>query len=265
MTKRLGAFGAPWLILLCALGGFPLARGQSPVSAAIRETSLKELAAALRTMLLQAMPETLYEGSSNWGQTSTVPDQIKWRRKGLRVRAEVYRHPRNDGTWRKVKLSTRNPAQSLSLEIRDWKYPDADHMTFTTALALDSAVDFEQQIWKSGVRLYSGSLRARMRVYLTLACEVLLKLEKGKNLLPDLVFRLRVTKSEMKYDNLVVEHIAGIGGTGAKVLGEALQSHIKQWRPSLERDLIAKANAAVVRAADTREVRLGLGSLWKLR
>src|SRR5207245_5136752 len=102
-------------------------------------------------------------------------------------------------------------------------------------------------------------------VYLTLGCEVLLKVEKGKSLLPDLVFRLRVVKSEMKYDNLVVEHIAGIGGTGAKVLGEALQSHIKQWHPSLERDLIAKANAAVVRAADTREVRLGFGSVLKLK
>jgi hypothetical protein len=216
-------------------------------------------------MLIQAMPTTLYEGSSNWGQTRKVPNQLKWRRNGLRIRAEVYRNPRNDGTWRKIKLSTRNPAQSLAVDIRDWKYPDADHMTFTAALALDAGVDFEQQIWQSGVRLYSGSLRARMRINLTLGCEVLLKMEKSKGLLPDLVFRLRVVKSDMKYDNLVVEHIAGIGGTGAKVLGEALQSHIRQWHPSLERDLIAKANAAIVKAADTKEVRLGLGSLWKLK
>jgi len=227
--------------------------------------SLKELSATLRTMLVQALPPTLYEDSSNWGNTSPVRDQVKWRRKGLRIRPEVYSHPHNDGAWRKIKLTTRNPAQSLSVELRDWKYPDADHMTFTAALALDAGVDFEQQIWESGVRLYSGSLRARMRIYLTLNCEVLLKVEKGKGLLPDLVFRLRVVKSDLKYDKLLVEHVAGVGGTAAKVLGEALQSHIKQWHPGLERDLIAKANAAIVRAADTREVRLGLGSLLSLK
>jgi hypothetical protein len=247
-----------------ALAMCPLAWGQT-VPRAIPESSLKELSGTLRGMLIQAMPTTLYEHSNNWGHTSMVPDQVKWRRKGLRVRAEVYRHPRNDGTWRKVKLSTRNPAQSLVVDLRDWKYPDADHMAFTAALALDAGVDFEQQLWESGIRIYSASVRARMRVYLTLGCEVLLKVEKSKNLLPDLVFRLRVVKSDLKYDQLVVEHIAGIGGSGAKVIGEALQSHIRQWRPSLERDLLAKANAAIVKAADTREVRLGLGSLLKLK
>ena len=30
---------------------------------------------------------------------------------------------------------------------------------------------------------------------------------------------------------------------------------MKQWRPSIERDLLAKANAAIVKTADTREIR----------
>jgi hypothetical protein len=226
----------------------------------LKDGDLKELAGTLRTMLAQAIPPVLYEGSTNWGNTRPAPSQLKWHG----ARPKIYRAPRNDGTWRKIKLSTRNPAQSLSVDLRDPKYPDADHMMFTAALALDAGVDFEQQIWKAGTRLYSGSLRARMRVYLTLNCEFLLKMETGKGLLPDIVFRLRVVHSDLKYDNLVVEHVAGIGGTGAKVLGDALQSHIRQWHPSLERDLLARANAAIVRAADTREVRLTLSKLLKL-
>jgi hypothetical protein len=38
---------------------------------------------------------------------------------------------------------------------------------------------------------------------------------------------------------------------------------MKQWHPHVERDLLAKANAAIVKAADTREVRLSLGNLLK--
>jgi hypothetical protein len=223
------------------------------------DSTLKSLADSVRSLLVKSMPETLYEASPNWGHTRQVANQLKW--KG--VRPKIYKTAKNDGVWRKLRLSTRNLASSLLVELRDWKYPDADHMTFTTYMAFDAGVEFEQQNWEAGVRFYSGSLRARLRIHLTLQCEVLLKMEPSKSFIPDLVFRMRVLKSDLGYDNLVVEHVAGIGGSGAKVLGDALQSHMKQWHPAVERDLLAKANAAIVKAADTREVRLSLGSLLK--
>ena len=128
---------------------------------------------------------------------------------------------------------------------------------------VQAGVEFEEWIWESGIRLYSGSLRARMRVHLHLDCEVTVRLEPSKTFLPDAVFRLRVVKANLSYDQLVVEHIAGIGGSGAKLLGEAVHGALKQWHPSLERDLLAKANAAIVKAGDTREVKLSLASLLK--
>ena len=80
-----------------------------------------------------------------------------------------------------------------------------------------------------------------------------------KGLIPDIVFRLRVTKAEVSYDNLVVEHIAGVGGSSARLIGEAARGALKACKPSLERDLLARVDAAIVKAADTRELRLGLG------
>src|SRR5262249_45239037 len=113
-----------------------------------------------------------------------------------------------------------------------------------------------------GVRLYSGSTRARLRLNLPLRVEATIRVDESKSFfLPEVVVRLRVVQTDLSYDQLVVEHIAGIGGTGAKLLGDALHSMVKQIRPSLERDLLAKANAAIVRAGDTREIRLGLSSL----
>ena len=58
----------------------------------------------------------------------------------------------------------------------------------------------------------------------------------------------------------MIEHTAGVGGDAAKILGELLIDAIKQAKPELERDLLNKANAAIVKAADTKEVRLSLDS-----
>jgi hypothetical protein len=38
---------------------------------------------------------------------------------------------------------------------------------------------------------------------------------------------------------------------------------LDQWHPSLERELLAKADAALVKAGDLKEVRVGLASLFQ--
>jgi hypothetical protein len=60
---------------------------------------------------------------------------------------------------------------------------------------------------------------------------------------------------------LAVDHTLGVGGDAAKVLGEAAIKFAKAVKPSLEKDLLAKANAAVVKAADTKEVKIELDKL----
>ena len=88
-------------------------------------------------------------------------------------------------------------------------------------------------------------------------------MEPKENGLPDLVFRLRVVKSEVAYDDLVVEHVPGLGGDAAKLLGEAVRASIKHWHPGLERKLLEKANHAILKGGDSKEVRVSLSKLWK--
>ena len=107
-------------------------------------------------------------------------------------------------------------------------------MTFTTFLAFDVRVDYEQQNWRRGIRLYSGSVRARLRIKATLACEVTSRIEKTGGLLPEVVFRVRVLHSNAGYDNFVVEHVGGVGGELAKLLGGAASNALHRWKPSLD-------------------------------
>jgi hypothetical protein len=157
-----------------------------------------------------------------------------------------------------------NPAQTLTLALSDVVAPEPGRMTFNAQVGVDCTLKFEQQLWRGGTRLYSGETRGRCRTAVLLACEVTSRTEtKPGNLLPDMVFRMRVTDAHLTYENLVIEHTAGVGGDAAKLFGEAIIDTVKRLKPDLERDLQAKANAAVVKAADTKEIRVSFEAFLK--
>jgi hypothetical protein len=200
------------------------------------------LASNLRTILLAHLPDPLFEDAKKWGL----------QKKGPLGRTH------NDGRWWKVRVTGRNLRDSLLLDVRDVQKPAPGKTTFTVYLMFDATVLLDRQTWRLGARLYSGSTRARVRLRLTMNCEAETRLEKNGGWMPDAVFRMRVLKSDFRYDNLVVEHTAGVSGEAAKLLGDAMIGTVRQVRPSLERKLIEKANAAIVKAGDTKEVRVSL-------
>jgi hypothetical protein len=224
--------------------------------------SADALAGTLRGALVRTFPTTLYESSPGWGRTKTVAE-IKWKGQGLNVHPEKIHKDKNDGDWRKVRVTADNLADTLILDLRDVQWPEAGGVTFALFLSFDARVDYTHQRWDKGSKLWDSSVQARLRVKLTLNCEITTRLEPGGSVLPDAIFRFRVTKADLQYDHLVVEHIAGIGGTGAKLLGDAARRMIRDMKPNLERDLLAKADAAIVKAGDTKEVRVRVSDLFK--
>jgi hypothetical protein len=208
--------------------------------------SAAALTGNLRAFLVKSLPEPLFEDRRHWDR----------QRPGPRGKLQ------NDGRWWKLQATAINPADTLVLDLRDLEKPRRGQTLFTAHLALDVRVVLDRQTWRMGVRLYSGSTRARLRAKLRLRCEAVTRVEPNGTPIPDAVFRLRVLESDLRYDNLVVEHTAGVGGEGAKLLGDVLVGSVHRFRPGLERDLLAKANAAVVKAGDTKEVRISLLGLF---
>ena len=240
---------------LQALGSLPLNTSGTPES----------LAGSLRGHLVRNLPPLLYQGSPGWGHTSRVANGVKWRGQGVHVHPELQHTDKNDGAWRQVQLSAENLADSLVFDLRNLQHYETGRMTFDVFVSFDARLDVRQQNWESGVKLYDGSVRARMRVKLLVNCEATARMEKGKKLLPDAVLRLRVTGATLDYDHFKVEHIAGLGGEMAKVLGDGIRGGLRQWHPSVERELRAKAEAAIVKAGDSRDVRLNVLELLRSR
>ena len=199
------------------------------------------LASQMRALLLQLLPDPLYA------------DEKKWNLQKMGPRGKM----RNDGRWVKVRITPKSIDQTMKLSVDDM-LKEKSRKTFTVNLSFDAQIDLERQTWNTGVRLYSGSTRARMRVKMALKCELVTRVEKSKSWLPDMIIRLRVLSSSFGHDDVVVEHTAGVGGDAAKVLGDLMLGMVKQAKPSLERNLIEKANAAIVKAGDTKEIRVSL-------
>jgi hypothetical protein len=249
----------PFFALLSILLVCPLAViAQTPAK---QVEPLDQLAKALKPLLIDALPATLYEKTDNWDHQVLVPVGVKWRG----IRPQVTKSLRNHGEWKKLIISTQDLPRTLDLKIYALKSVDAEKQTFKVFLTLQMGVYYDQQNWESGARLWSGSVRARAQIKLDMDCENTLRVEFDKNGLPDFIVRMRVTDAKLHYDKLVVEHINGIGGDAAKLIGEAAHRCMNQWRPSIERDLLGKANAAIVKAADTRELRVGFGGLIKTK
>ncbi|MBX9585020.1 MAG: hypothetical protein K2X87_32340 [Gemmataceae bacterium] len=218
---------------------------------------VKALEATLRDLLVKNVPDPLVQSAQDWGRQ-------EYGRVGPRLRADPVMGVRNDGHWRRVAVRVPNSA-ALGVGITEAAYPEPGKTTFTAMIGADCVIRFEQQVWRNGRRLYSGETRGRCRAAVLLKCEATTRTEtKPGGLLPvpDLVVRVRVTDAQLFYENLVIDHTAGVGGDAAKIIGETIIDAVKKLKPDLERDLLAKANAAVVKAADTKEVRVSLGGLF---
>src|SRR5262249_12501974 len=146
---------------------------------------------SVRELVVHALPETLYDKSPNWGHQANVPQALKWS-PSRPLRTEVKYAWKNDGTWRKARVTTTRGANNLEFALRDLNSPESGKVTFTVFAAFDTRIHYEQQNWKAGVRLFSGSADARVRFKVILACEAVTRTEKGKGWLPDMVFRVRV-------------------------------------------------------------------------
>lgn len=260
-----------WLasMLVVAVWCGPAARAQTPAfpaTPAPAGPSADYLSNLARGILLQSIPDPLFEQSFNWGKQRPAVNGLKWHKGKLGVLKPEFQYKnKNDGVWRKVRVEVIDPQKSLVLVLSPPRELDADRTEFDAYLFCNARIRFNQQVWESGARLYSGETRARLRTALHLKCEVTFRLEPGKEWLPDAVFRFRATKAELFYDSLVVEHTAGVGGDMARLLGDAMHDCLTQWKPSLESDLLAKADAAIVKAADTKEIRVSFAKYLQTR
>ena len=234
----------------------------APPSTPVDPPSAAELASIMRTLLKSALPTPLIAKDYNWGHQKEVWNGITWEKDGILRKPHNQKKLKNDGIWRRIRVEAVDPDKNLTMVIKNVRQPEKGKVTFDMIVTLPTRITFHQQAWVRGTRLYSGETRARCRPILALKCESTSRVEKGGGFLPDVVFRMRVLDARLGYDDFRVEHTAGVGGEAAQLLGDAMLDTVKLLMPNAEKDLKEKAQKAIVKAGDTKEVKLGLGKLF---
>ena len=230
-------------------------RPSQPANSQISPEQLERFNRALQGLLTKALPEPLYEKSTGDGNMASAVNGLKWR--GFVPKVQYA--DKNDGTRRHMKLTSDNPAQNFHIEMKNWRLYDEGRATFDLQLKLAARMDFNEEHWTKGIKLYDGTVRARAKLWMVLHCESKMRIE-ADGFLPTIVYRLRVVDTEFGYTDLIFEHVAGLGGEAAKLVGDFAVDALRQWKPSIERKLREKLERSIMKAADAKEIRIGLTS-----
>jgi hypothetical protein len=219
------------------------------------------LTQVLRDLAKKHIPDPISKSSQNWGNQKAVT-VIYRHREGLRVWSEAVQEFRNDGLWRRTTIRVPEP-DKIGLAVTELTHPEPGKVLATVAVVAERVdIRFEQQLWRSGRRLYGGETRAHCAGGLLLKAEVTTKTEFKKGaFLPEITIKLRLTDAELYYEKLVVDHTAGVDGDAAKALGELFIDIAKAVKPDIEKDLREKAEAAIVKAVGIREFKIALDKL----
>jgi hypothetical protein len=219
------------------------------------------LTQVLRDLAKKHLPDPISKSSQNWGHQKAVTIIHRYR-DGLRIWSEAVQEFRNDGHWKRTTIRLPEP-DKVALAVTELTHPEPGKMLATVAVVAERVdIRFEQQIWKNGLRLYSGETRAHCKGGLVIKAEVVSKsdIKKG-SFLPEVTLKLRVTDADLYHEKIVVDHTAGVGGDAAKAIGDVLLDVVKAVKPDIEKQLREKAEAAIVKAVGIREFKLALDKL----
>ena len=212
---------------------------------------------ALQATLISAVPTPLIIGTSHWGDTVRTPNGMKWKPK-----PEVQYADKNHGTWRKYAVTLKEPIdQHFKLQVQRMQQVGNNTLEFELLVSADIDFDITQQNWKYGLKLFDGSARGSATIQLWMKCHSKLEIETSTYFLPTMKYRLHVVEARAGYEHLKLKHLAAVGGTAAKLVGDWTMDAIHQWKPSLERKLVDKFTQKLIQVADTREIQISLSGI----
>jgi hypothetical protein len=221
------------------------------------------IAKYLREMAQKKLPDPLTKSNQNWGHQTAVT-VINRHREGLRIWTEPVQEMRNDGVWRRIEIRIPDPSK-LTLSVTELTYPQDGKVLATVAVACDRVdLKLEQQVWRNGHRLYAGESHAHCKAGLVVkfSANTKTELKKGGLLpVPEVTVQVKATESQLFYDDIIFDRTGPFDGESAKAAGDLIVRIVKAVKPDLENDLQTKANAAIVKAAGTREFKVALDKI----
>lgn len=264
MPRRLYCF------IACVLGLSLTAQAKpaeeiGPAAAKTPAAHAAALTELLRPLILQSLPTPLHQKSDSWGATKRTPNGLRWRGQGPNVRPELQFAEKNHGHWKRTQILAEGLPGSFVFQIQDLRASSPDCRTFDVYVGMPLRIIHDEQRWESGVKLYDFQVRCRLRALALLRCETRLTIESTGGWLPEVAYRFQVMQVQVGYDQVSFDHVAGLGGEAAEQLGRLGLAVVRQARPSLEHGMRERLEAALLKAATKKELKVSTSQLWNVK
>ncbi len=210
----------------------------------------------IQKLLPRYLPDPLAQTSENWGQQKEVHG-VRRSIRDWKIVSEPYHVLRNDGTWRRLTLRVPQ-AENIRVAVTGLQQPrPACLRGMLHAEAPCVELELEQQLWRNGLRLYGCTTRAHCRASVLLDSELTSRCQlQPLRLLPDYTIHVAVRNARLDYGDLTVDRIVGLEGRPAEFIGQRLREIIRLFKPRFEEQIRQKAEAAIVRALNERELHI---------
>jgi hypothetical protein len=199
-----------------------------------------EFSKLVHKIVVSQLPK-VHQDDSGWG--GTVPLQEKLRLPRLRTYVKVGdRIEVPHGFWRKVKVWLDDPAEDLTIRVRELKPIDAK----IYRLSLDAEAELrgwtEVQHWQKGLALVGFIANADAIISLSLDCDVAVSLKPGK-FPPEVAVEPKVTRLKLDLKDFIL-HDVTLRRLGRVLEGEQARDAADQFRGILK-DLVRAAEPMV--------------------
>ena len=220
------------------------------------------LAKTLRDVMLTNMPSPLATTDQGWGKQKEFVVGAVMLRDPKKFGPDAPRKMANDGLWQRFTVQAVEPSKSLNLAIADFTRPVANTANIVLNAEMDVKFRVEHQYWKRGLLLYTGETRGHCKAGLKLKAEIVSKsVMKPGAFLPDINLCIKVTEANLFHDKITIDHTIGLDGNDAKAVGDFVLDLVKVIKPELEKQLLDKANAGIMKAANSKEITVQLDKL----
>lgn len=220
------------------------------------------LAKTIRGLMLTKLPDPLVKANDGWGKQKELVQGAIMLRNPKKFGPEAPRQLVNDGLWRRITVTARKPADTLAVGIPELVRPTADTANLTLDVEMEIDFRVEHQFWKRDLQIYSGETRGHCKAAVQLKAEIVTKTEKVPgSFFPNVTLTIKVTDAKLFYDKLVIDHTAGLDGEDAKSAGDFVLDLVKSVKPDLEKQLLEKANAAIMKSVGSKEIKVELDKL----
>lgn len=193
-------------------------------------------------LLKGGLPNPLVTDTKDWGKQE---DHAVVVFKG--VKPTVVTKSVNSGLWRRVTVRPQEKA-GLEISLVDAKKPDPkeNKYTLTSKVGLDCAIELEVEDWFRGAKMIGGHAEVTCRAILTIECELtLVPVFKFPPAIK--VTNPKVLDTTLVYENLKTKKLGPVAlvGKPAEYFSDKLVAAVKKVKPTLESELLDKANTAV--------------------